>query len=128
MGNFNLFHLNLFCIQYKLGDFGLSRGTNNELESEPETEEGDSRYLSLEALQQSARNDKVDIFALGMTMYEVATQTELPPNGKDWYEGGLIFMASSSIIFSVYLFISLLFIFYFILFVLLPGLFLRHLL
>jgi len=47
--------------------------------------EGDSKYLAAEVL-----NDKptkaADIFSLGITILELATDLELPTNGVFWHE------------------------------------------
>lgn len=62
---------------YKLGDFGLSRLARckaNEI-----LEEGDSRYLSKEMLNPKDIDlTKVDIFALGITIYQLIINENLP--------------------------------------------------
>ena len=70
---------------YKLADFGLaaqrragggSRGV----------QEGDARYLAAELLRGEAdRLDKADVFALGATLYELATGGALPAGGPLWH-------------------------------------------
>ena len=70
---------------YKLADFGLaaqrragggSRGV----------QEGDARYLAAELLRgDGARLDKADVFALGATLYELATGGALPAGGPLWH-------------------------------------------
>jgi len=59
--------------KYKLADMGQAKNL-----SEPSTDlgEGDCRYLADEALNSSKKNldsTKVDIFSLGMTLYELST-------------------------------------------------------
>lgn len=67
----------------KLGDFGLVFDLNKD---DPRNiTEGDSKYLAAEVL-----NDKptkaADIFSLGITILELATDLELPMNGIFWHE------------------------------------------
>lgn len=66
----------------KLGDLGLciqwSEGEKSDLE-------GDSKYLCRERLSGKVCSlDKVDIFALGMSMYELAVGASLPGDGVSW--------------------------------------------
>uniref|UniRef100_A0A915DBR9 non-specific serine/threonine protein kinase n=1 Tax=Ditylenchus dipsaci TaxID=166011 RepID=A0A915DBR9_9BILA len=67
----------------KLGDFGLVFDLNKDDPSD--AVEGDSKYLAKEVL-----NDKptkaADIFSLGMTILELATDLDLPNNGVFWHE------------------------------------------
>uniref|UniRef100_A0A915DDX9 Membrane-associated tyrosine- and threonine-specific cdc2-inhibitory kinase wee-1.3 n=1 Tax=Ditylenchus dipsaci TaxID=166011 RepID=A0A915DDX9_9BILA len=67
----------------KLGDFGLVFDLKNDKECD--AVEGDSKYLAKEVL-----NDKptkaADIFSLGMTILELATDLDLPNNGVFWHE------------------------------------------
>lgn len=70
---------------YKLADFGLSRLAKckaNEI-----IEEGDSRYLAKEMLNPTLDIDltKVDIFALGITIYQLIINEKLPQNEEDWH-------------------------------------------
>ena len=61
---------------YKIGDFGLiSSSLENKERSPPmEAEEGDCRYLPTEMLNEPpSRSSKVDIFSLGMSIYEVSS-------------------------------------------------------
>lgn len=73
---------------FKLGDFGLAmhKGTQR-----VGTSEGDSKYLGPEALKSrdyltSGSTDKLDMFALGASMYELMTGRELPKNGPMWQD------------------------------------------
>ena len=79
----NLVHLdikpdNIFLKsgQFKLGDFGL---VNMARSNARDVEEGDSRYMSLELLNDDHNNlTKSDIFSLGATLYEVCLGRDLP--------------------------------------------------
>lgn len=64
----------------KIGDFGLAC----RWPAPPYTEgEGDRRYIAPELLQ--GRIDKpADVFALGIIMFEIASNNCLPDNGKSW--------------------------------------------
>jgi serine/threonine protein kinase len=69
---------------YKLTDFGhVSKISSFSIE-----EDGDSRYLALEALQKSNSKQinlaKCDIFSLGLTLYVCATNREMPKQGNEW--------------------------------------------
>lgn len=53
----------------------------------PKVEEGDCRYLPRELLQDDySALQKVDIFALGLTLYEAASGRSLPLNGSEWQD------------------------------------------
>ena len=53
-------------------------------------EDGDSRYLALEALQRCPSKQlnlaKCDIFSLGLTLYVCATNHEMPRQGNEWQQ------------------------------------------
>eukprot|EP00043_Microstomoeca_roanoka_P003765 m.45686 g.45686 ORF g.45686 m.45686 type:complete len:724 (-) comp12195_c0_seq1:373-2544(-) len=69
-------------IVFKLGDLGLvtERGNRN-------ADEGDSRYLAREVLQNRYMDlAKADIFSIGCTLYELASLTSLAPNGPAWHK------------------------------------------
>lgn len=73
-------------IIYKLTDLGhVSQISLSSIE-----EDGDSRYLALEALQKSHSKQinltKCDIFSLGLTLYVCATNGELPKQGNEWQQ------------------------------------------
>eukprot|EP00804_Cyclotella_cryptica_P006759 CCRYP_015710-RD/>CCRYP_015710-RD protein AED:0.10 eAED:0.10 QI:1189/0.66/0.75/1/0.66/0.5/4/0/762 len=67
---------------YKLGDFGLVG-----IATATDVEEGDSRYMSREMLEDGQRDlTKCDIFSLGATMYELCTGRPLPSCGAEWHD------------------------------------------
>jgi wee1-like protein kinase len=70
--------------RYKIGDMGLVSSTLNR----DNLSEGDARYLAPELLgdTEKIQLEKCDIFALGATLYELARQSPLPPNGTEWHE------------------------------------------
>jgi hypothetical protein len=91
---------------YKIGDLGLAASSLEEL---IDITEGDSRYLARELLSDQGANfnnqsvsqsnllTKVDIFALGLSLYESASQRPLPNNGEEWHdirEGNLRYIGS----------------------------------
>ncbi|GAB4814990.1 hypothetical protein N2152v2_002036 [Parachlorella kessleri] len=66
---------------YKLGDFG--QATRFDCRQAMNVIEGDSRYLPLEVMNSDySRLDKADMFALGATMFELASRSELPSSGQ----------------------------------------------
>ncbi|CAD6192845.1 unnamed protein product [Caenorhabditis auriculariae] len=67
----------------KLGDFGLV--INLQKDELKNAEEGDSKYLAPEVL--NGRPSKAsDIFSLGVTMLEAATDMDLPSCGDSWHQ------------------------------------------
>ncbi|KAK7303841.1 hypothetical protein RJT34_14758 [Clitoria ternatea] len=63
---------------YKLGDFGCATLVDNSLP----IEEGDARYMPQEILNENYDHlDKVDIFSLGASIYELISRLPLPEAG-----------------------------------------------
>lgn len=67
---------------YKLGDFGRATRADGSMD----IEEGDSRYMPLEMLKEDySELSKVDMFALGATIYELARGSPLPTSGSQFH-------------------------------------------
>ncbi|KAK9201818.1 hypothetical protein WN944_017026 [Citrus x changshan-huyou] len=66
---------------YKLGDFGRATLLDKSLP----IEEGDARYMPQEILNEDYDHlDKVDVFSLGATMYELIKGSPLPESGPQF--------------------------------------------
>ncbi|WOL03840.1 wee1-like protein kinase [Canna indica] len=66
---------------YKLGDFGCA----TLIDKSVRIEEGDSRYMPQELLNDKYENlDKVDIFSLGASVYELVRGSALPDSGPQF--------------------------------------------
>ncbi|KAL5010313.1 hypothetical protein ScPMuIL_012618 [Solemya velum] len=69
------------AVLYKIGDLGHVTSAAN-----PVVEEGDCRYLPKELLNDDFDHlTKADIFSLGLTIYEVGGNINLPKNGELWH-------------------------------------------
>ncbi|CAI5448298.1 unnamed protein product [Caenorhabditis angaria] len=68
----------------KLGDFGLVINLKNKNDV-ASAEEGDSKYLAPEVLN-GAPSKASDIFSLGVTILEAATDLDIPSNGESWHQ------------------------------------------
>lgn len=88
----NLLHMDIkpenIFISYdgicKLGDFGLVYDLNkNDL---TEAQEGDPKYLAPEVLKHGKYTKAADIFSLGMTILELATDLDVPRGGEGWHK------------------------------------------
>jgi len=67
---------------YKLGDFGLVTPADA---AEHVIDEGDRRYLSREMLQGDFKDiTKGDVFALGLSMFELASDSPIPTEGEGY--------------------------------------------
>jgi membrane-associated tyrosine/threonine-specific cdc2-inhibitory kinase len=73
-----------FGAMCKIGDFGMA----GEIGSSGDGLEGDAKYMPPELLSSGARRPSSDIFSLGLTLYEIATdqQVELPSEGPRWHD------------------------------------------
>ena len=72
-----------FGAMCKIGDFGMA----GEIDSSADGLEGDTRYMPPELLASGARHPSADIFSLGLTIYEIATDAQggLPREGPHWH-------------------------------------------
>ncbi|CAD5218825.1 unnamed protein product [Bursaphelenchus okinawaensis] len=70
---------------FKLGDFGMAVDLKND-EGLDRDHEGDAKYLAAEALNMENVTKKMDIFSLGLSIFQLATDLWVPTNGKAWHD------------------------------------------
>jgi serine/threonine protein kinase len=68
----------------KIGDFGMA----GDIGTSEDGQEGDTSYMAPELLSSGMRHPSSDIFSLGLTLYELASNLswELPSEGPRWQE------------------------------------------
>lgn len=68
----------------RIGDFGLAAV----LGTEEDGQEGDTAYMALEVLSSNIKDTSADIFSLGMTLYELSSESNWSPptEGSGWRE------------------------------------------
>lgn len=68
----------------KIGDFGMARSIG----SSEDGQEGDQKYMALEMLESGTSFPTADIFSLGLTLYEMASNLNftVPSDGNRWHE------------------------------------------
>jgi serine/threonine protein kinase len=68
----------------KIGDFGNA----GDVGTSEDGQEGDTSYMAPELLSSGTRHPSADIFSLGLTLYELASNLswELPSEGPRWQE------------------------------------------
>ncbi|CAL2030405.1 unnamed protein product [Caenorhabditis brenneri] len=75
--------------QWKIADFGISIDMDSDLDAtgamKGDKMDGDSRYLAPEAMEGTPAKPW-DVFSLGVTILEVATDVWLPTNGDGWQD------------------------------------------
>lgn len=64
----------------KIGDLGLVRAVGNMEDGQ----EGDSRYMALELLDNPMKSPALDMFSLGVMIWEIATGQSPPKQGQSW--------------------------------------------
>lgn len=82
---------NIFLVKHcrfgalcKIGDFGMARNIG----SSDDGQEGDQKYMALELLESGTSHPSADIFSLGLTLYEMASnlQFTVPSDGSRWHD------------------------------------------
>ncbi|CAD5225850.1 unnamed protein product [Bursaphelenchus xylophilus] len=70
---------------FKLGDFGIAVDLKND-SSLDQDHEGDAKYLAKEALNMETVTTKMDMFSLGLSIFQMATDLWVPANGQAWQD------------------------------------------
>eukprot|EP01062_Namystynia_karyoxenos_P008937 TRINITY_DN1315_c0_g1_i2.p1 TRINITY_DN1315_c0_g1~~TRINITY_DN1315_c0_g1_i2.p1 ORF type:complete len:418 (+),score=124.95 TRINITY_DN1315_c0_g1_i2:90-1343(+) len=88
----NIFIASFEPLEFKLGDFGLSRQVEHgdladgRACSMDSLQEGDGQYVPQDFLNDKSCPQAADIYALGMSMYEVALGRALPESGSPQHQ------------------------------------------
>jgi len=73
-----------FGAMCKIGDFGMA----GDIGSSEDGQEGDQHYMAPELMSSGVKHPSADIFSLGLTLYELASELDfdVPSNGPHWHE------------------------------------------
>lgn len=73
-----------FGAMCKIGDFGMA----GEIGTSEDGQEGDQKYMAPELLTSEVRNSSADVFSLGLTLFELASnlEFEVPSDGPRWHD------------------------------------------
>jgi len=87
-------------LRVKLGDFGTALYLDEIVGTD--ISEGDCRYMAPELLAEAKITKAVDIFSLGVTMFEICGNIELPSGGPAWHalREGSALLPEGSVIYS----------------------------
>jgi serine/threonine protein kinase len=89
--HFDIKPSNLFLVPHarlgamtKIGDFGMA----GEIGSSEDGQEGDQKYMAVELLSSDRKHPSADIFSLGLTLFELASEMSftLPSEGARWHQ------------------------------------------
>lgn len=91
LAHFDIKPSNIFFIPHirfgamcKIGDFGMA----GEIGTTEDGQEGDQKYMAPELLTNEVRHPSADIFSMGLTLYELASDLafHVPSDGPRWHE------------------------------------------